>query len=56
MCLKIFVSSVNRSDSLSVITFSKSFMNMMIWTKGTDSTDKKSEKQIIYGKKLRSIT
>jgi len=53
MCLKHFVSSANRSDSLSVITFGKSFMNMMkrrgprILPWGTpDSTDKKSEKQL----------
>jgi len=50
MCLKHFVSSANRSDSLSVITCSKSFMNMVkrsrlrILPWGTpDSTDKKFE-------------
>ena len=53
MCLKRFVSSANRSDSLSVIAFGNLFMNMMkrrgprILPWGTpDSTDKTSEKQL----------
>ena len=53
ICLIHFVSSTNRSNSLSVIAFGKSFMNMMsrrgprILPWGTpDSIDKKSEKQL----------